>query len=199
MQQFCRAAGYIFFASWFATYLQEARGMALVKSAWLTTLPLLADVLGGFSGGVISDTLLRRTQSRRIARQGMAMTALLLCAVLIFVAWNVSDPVLAVVVISAGMYCAGLVNPCYSATLMTCGGTQTATWSAITNMCGNFGAASFPILVPWLIAHAGGWDAVLIAFGVIYILAAAFWFLLQTKSEQRLVRAQVDHAIDDRR
>ena len=48
LQQFCRAAGYIFFASWFATYLQEARGMALVKSAWLTTLPLLADVAGGF-------------------------------------------------------------------------------------------------------------------------------------------------------
>lgn len=183
MQQFCRAAGYIFFASWFATYLQEARGMALVKSAWLTTLPLLADVAGGFSGGLVSDTLLRRTQSRRIARQGMAMTALLLCAALIFTAWFVADPVLAVIVISAGMYCAGVVNPCYSATLMTCGGPQTATWSAVTNMCGNFGAASFPILVPWLIAHAGGWNAVLFSFGAIYIIAAMIWLLLPTERE----------------
>lgn len=183
MQQFCRAAGYIFFASWFATYLQEARGMALVKSAWMTTLPLLADVAGGFSGGLISDALLRRTQSRRIARQGMAMTALLLCAALIFTAWFVSDPVLAVLVISAGMYCAGVVNPCYAATLMTCGGAQTAAWSAITNMCGNFGAASFPILVPWLIARAGGWDAVLFAFGAIYIIAAVIWLLLPTERE----------------
>ena len=174
-QQFCRAAGYIFFASWFATYLQEARGVALVKSAWLTTLPLIADVLGGISGGLISDALLQRTQSPRIARQGMAMTALLLCAVLIFAAWTVADPVAAVLVISAGMYCAGVVNPCYAATLMTCGGSQTAAWSAVTNMCGNFGAASFPILVPWLIAHLGGWDAVLFAFGAIYILAAAIW------------------------
>jgi len=181
MQQFCRAAGYIFFASWFATYLQEARGMALVKSAWMTTLPLLADVAGGFSGGLISDTLLRRTRSRHLARQGMAMTALLFCAALIFAAWTVSDPVLAVIVISAGMYCAGVVNPCYAATLMTCGGAQTATWSAVTNMCGNFGAASFPILVPWLIARAGGWDAVLFAFGAIYILAAVIWLLLPTE------------------
>lgn len=181
LQQFCRAAGYIFFASWFATYLQEARGMALVKSAWLTTLPLLADVAGGFSGGVISDALLRRTQSRRIARQGMAMASLLLCAGLIFAARFVGDPVLAVVVISTGMYCAGVVNPCYSATLMTCGGSQTATWSAITNMCGNFGAASFPILVPWLIAHAGGWDAVLFAFGGIYIIATLFWAFIRSE------------------
>ena len=29
-QQFCRAAGYIFFASWFATYLQEARGVTIL-------------------------------------------------------------------------------------------------------------------------------------------------------------------------
>lgn len=180
LQQFCRAAGYIFFASWFATYLQEARGMALVKSAWLTTLPLLADVAGGFSGGVISDMLLRRTQSRRAARQGMAMAALLLCAVLIFAAWKVSDPVLAVLVISAGMYCAGVVNPCYSATLMTFGGAHPATWSAITNMCGNLGAASFPVIVPWLIAHGGGWDAVLGAFGALYVVAALLWLLLRS-------------------
>lgn len=184
LQQFCRAAGYIFFASWFATYLQEARGMALVKSAWLTTLPLLADVAGGFSGGLLSDALLRRTQSRRIARQGMAMTALLLCAALIFAARSVTDPVLAVAVISAGMYCAGVVNPCYSATLMTCGGARAATWSAITNMCGNFGAASFPILVPWVIRHAGGWDAVLMAFGSIYLLAAAFWTRLNVAQKE---------------
>lgn len=188
LQQFCRAAGYIFFASWFATYLQEARGMALMKSAWLTTLPLLADVAGGFTGGLISDALLRRTQSRRIARQGMAMAALLLCAVLIFAAWTVSDPVLAVLVISAGMYCAGVVNPCYSATLMTCGGSHAGTVSAVTNMCGNFGAASFPILVPWLIAHAGGWNAVLVGFGSLYVLAAAFWLVLQ--SERSLFERQ---------
>jgi ACS family glucarate transporter-like MFS transporter len=181
LQQFCRAAGYIFFASWFATYLQEARGMALMKSAWLTTLPLLADVAGGFTGGLISDALLRRTQSRRIARQGMAMTALLLCAALIFTAWMVADPVLAVLVISAGMYCAGVVNPCYSATLMSCGGLHAGTVSAVTNMSGNLGAAAFPVLVPWLIANAGGWNAVLVGFGSLYVLAAAFWLLRQSE------------------
>jgi sugar phosphate permease len=174
-QQFFRAAGYIFFASWFATYLQEARGMTLAKSAWLTTLPLLADVAGGFSGGLISDALMRWTGRPRLARQGMAMTMLMLCAALIFGAWFVAQPVLAVIIISAGMYCAGAVNPCYSATLMAFGGPHAGTVSAITNMCGNFGAASFPIVVPWLIAHAGGWDAVLVGFGTIYIVAAMLW------------------------
>lgn len=174
-QQFFRAAGYIFFASWFATYLQEARGMTLVKSAWLTTLPLLADVAGGFSGGLLSDALMRRTGSASLSRQGMAMILLLLCAMLILGAWFVAQPVLAVMIISAGMYCAGAVNPCYSATLMTFGGPHAGTVSAVTNMCGNLGAACFPIMVPWLIAHAGGWDAVLAGFGAIYIVAAMLW------------------------
>ena len=149
--------------------------MTLVKSAWLTTLPLLADVAGGFSGGLLSDALMRRTGSASLSRQGMAMILLLLCAMLILGAWFVAQPVLAVMIISAGMYCAGAVNPCYSATLMTFGGPHAGTVSAVTNMCGNLGAACFPIMVPWLIAHAGGWDAVLAGFGATYIVAAMLW------------------------
>ncbi|MCB1207161.1 MAG: MFS transporter, partial [Verrucomicrobiae bacterium] len=59
LQQFCRAAGYMFFASWFATYLQEARGVTILGSGWLTTLPLLADVTGCLFGGFLSDAILR--------------------------------------------------------------------------------------------------------------------------------------------
>jgi MFS transporter, ACS family, D-galactonate transporter len=183
LQQFCRAAGYIFFASWFATYLQEARGLTLAKSAWLTTLPLLADVAGGFSGGLLSDAMLRRTGRGRLARQGLATLLLLLCAALIFGARFATEPVLAVLVISAGMYCAGAVNPCYSATLMSCGGPHAGTLSAITNMCGNFGAASFPIVVPWVIANAGGWDAVLAGFGGLYVAGALLWVAIGLKQE----------------
>ena len=183
VQQFFRAAGYMFFASWFATYLQEARGVELLKSAWLTTLPLLADVAGGFSGGMLSDALLHRTGHQRLSRQGLSMVMLLLCAVLIFCAWLVVQPVLAVLIISLGMYCAGVVNPCYSATLMTCGGRNAGTWSAITNMSGNFGAASFPILVPWLLRlSAGNWDAVLFSFGGLYIAATLCWWFLKPDS-----------------
>lgn len=181
IQQFCRAAGYIFFGSWFATYLQEARGVTILGSGWLTTLPLLADVTGCMFGGVLSDTVLRWTRSQRIARQGVSVVALLLCAGLIFGAWGVAHPVLAVAVISAGMFCAGAANPCLGATVMHLGGSHAGTVSAVTNMCGNFGAACFPLAVPWLLHHAGGWNAVLTGFGVLYIVAAVFWLLLKAE------------------
>ena len=181
LQQFCRAAGYIFFASWFATYLQEARGVTILRSGWLTTLPLLADVTGCMAGGVLSDALLRHRGSARLARQGLSAAALLLCAGLIFAAWKAADPLMAVLVISAGMFCAAVANPCLAATVMRLGGTNVAAVSAVTNMCGNFGAASFPLAVPWLLAHAGGWNAVLAAFGALYIVGAVFWLLMKVE------------------
>jgi len=181
LQQFCRAAGYMFFASWFATYLQEARGVTILNSGWLTTLPLLADVTGCLFGGFLSDWILRRSDNRRFARQGLAVVALLLCAGLIAVAGFVTDPILAVLTISAGMFCAATANPVLAATVMSLGGPHVATVSATANMSGNFGAAAFPIVVPWLLANAGGWNAVLAGFASLYVIAAVFWFLIRAK------------------
>jgi nitrate/nitrite transporter NarK len=181
IQQFCRAAGYIFFASWFATYLQEARGMSIIGSGWLTTLPLLADVTGCMLGGVLSDAVLRWTGSQRMARQGVSAIALLLCAGLIFSAWWVAHPVGAVLVISAGMFCAAAANPCLGAIVMSMGGQHVATVSAVNNMCGNLGAAAFPVVVPWLLHNAGGWNAVLAGFGTLYIVASVFWLLIPAR------------------
>jgi MFS family permease len=181
LQQFCRAAGYIFFASWFATYLQEARGVTILNSGWLTTLPLSADVTGCLFGGVLSDWILRRSGNRRLARQGLAVVALLLCAGLIATAFFIAHPVLAVLVISAGMFCAATANPILSATVMSLGGPHVATVSATANMSGNLGAAAFPIVVPWLLANAGGWNAVLAGFASLYVIAAVFWFLIRAK------------------
>ena len=37
------------------------------------------------------------------------------------------------------------------------------------------------ILVPWLLANAGGWNAVLAGFGALYIIAAVFWLLIRNE------------------
>ena len=181
LQQFCRAAGYIFFGSWFATYLQEARGVTIVGSGWLTSLPVLADALGCMAGGMLSDAVLHRTGSERIARQGLSVVSLAACAALITAAWFVQSPLLAVLVISAGMFCAAMVNPCFGATVVRQGGPHAATLAAIGNMCGNFGAAAFPLAVPWLVNHAGGWNAVLAGFGALYVIGAACWIPIRDR------------------
>lgn len=183
VQQAFRSAGYIFFGTWFTTYLQEARGVELITSGWLTALPLIGDLTGSLLGGALSDMVLRKTGSQRLARQGIPAIALFVCACLVFSAWFVSNALAAVLIISLGMFCAAVANPCVSTVMMHVGGSHVATVSGVMNMCGNLGAAAFPVVVPWLLANAGGWDAVLIGFTALYASAALFWLLLKTKPD----------------
>jgi MFS family permease len=136
-------------------------------------------------GGAASDFVLNTTGSRRLARQGVAITGLLGCAVFVFAAYFIEDPRQAVLIISAGSFCAALAGPAGYTTTMEMGGAHVATVCATMNMVGNLGAAMFPVLVPWLLLWrtAGGpptenWDVVLFAFGGVYLLAAGFWLLL---------------------
>lgn len=191
-QQALRSAGYIFFGSWFTTYLQEARGVELITSGWLTALPLVGDLTGSLLGGAVSDAVLRKTGSQRLARQGLAAAALLVCACLVFSAWFVTHALTAVLIISLGMFCAAVGNPCVGTVMMHIGGSHVATISGVMNMSGNLGAAAFPVVVPWLLANTGGWDAVLICFTALYAGAALFWLLMKTKPNM------FDSAPDDR-
>jgi MFS family permease len=178
-QQAFRAAGYMFFTSWFATYLQETRGVSIAHSGFLNMLPLIVVVLGGLLGGALSDWLLQRTASRNVARRWMSVFSLLACALLIFWALLIKDALMAVLVISAGSFFAALAAPCAYAMTIDMGGPHVATVNATMNMMGNFGAWAFPIVVPWLLVRFGSWDAVLVVFGALYLMGALFWLLLK--------------------
>ncbi len=191
LQQFFRAAGYMFFTSWFATYLQEARGVTIIESGFLNTLPLLAVFAGNLVGGQLSDLVMRRTGSRKLSRQGVSIASLLACAALTLGALLVKDATLAVVVISAGAFCAALAAPSGYAITMDMGGAHVAAVNSVMNMCGNFGAMLFPLVVPWLLARTGSWDAVLVSFGCLYFAATLCWWLLKpdgTVFDQSLLR-----------
>ncbi len=191
-QQFFRAAGYIFFSTWFATYLQEARGVKIISSGLLTALPLLADVLGSLAGGALSDMILKRTGSVRLARQGLAITALAVCAALTFTAYFCSSVSWIVLIISAGTFCAAVGNPCSCAITMNMGGHHVAPVMSMMNMSGNLGAALFPLAVPWLQSATGSWDAVLLGFGGLYMAGALCWAMLKvegTVTDQAIIKA----------
>jgi MFS transporter, ACS family, D-galactonate transporter len=178
-QQFFRAAGYMFFTSWFATYLQERHHVTIAKSGFLTMLPLLGVVAGGLIGGGISDWVYRRTKSFSLARRGVAVVSMGLCALAAFGAYFLRDPVAAVLVITVGSFCAAVTGPCSYAITIDLGGDHVATVNAMMNMFGNLGAMLFPLVVPWLLARTGNWDAVLLVFALLHVVAAFCWLGLR--------------------
>jgi ACS family glucarate transporter-like MFS transporter len=178
-QQFFRAAGYMFFTSWFATYLQESRGVTIATSGVLTMLPLLAVVAGSLAGGIVSDAVLRRTGSLRLARQTLAGVSLWLCAALTLSAYFFADVLAVVLIISAGSFFAAVAGPCGYTITIDMGGEHVPTVNSVMNMCGNVGAMLFPLAVPWLLRATGSWNAVLLSFGALYVAAALCWWCLK--------------------
>ena len=178
LQQFFRAAAYIFFATWFPTYLDESRGVSLDAAGELTSLPLLAIVVGSPLAGIVSDWLLERTGSRWLSRTVLAATSLATCAALIVVAYFVADARLAVCIISAGSFCAAFGGVSAYTITMDLGGQHVATVFSVMNMCGNVGAALFPFVVGSLLDHGRTWNEILLLFAGTYAAAALCWMLI---------------------
>jgi sugar phosphate permease len=176
-QQFLRAAGYIFYATWFPTYLRETRGVSLAAAGVLTSAPLAAIVIGGAVGGWCIDGIERATGSRRWSRQAVGVISHALCGACVFAAWPLEDARHAVALIAAGSFVFALGSASSYAITMDLGGSHVATLFATMNMCGNVGAAICPVVIALLVPHIG-WSGVLPVFGGIYMGVALCWLLL---------------------
>jgi MFS family permease len=181
LQQFLRGAAMVFFMTWFPRFLQVTRGVSQLRSGELTMWVGIGATLGGLTGGIVSDWLLKHTGSRRLSRQGMAIAGMSCCAGLAATAFFVESTELAMLLISLGAFCgtSGGVNA-YTVTI-DFGGRQVGTVFSVMNMCGNIGAALFPPAVGWLVERTGRWDLVLLLFAGIFAADAVCWMFLNPR------------------
>ncbi len=180
-QQFFRSAAMTFFWTWFPRFLQETRGVAQDQSGYLTAVPGIAALFGGIAGGYSSDWLLKQTGNRRLARQGVAVLGMILCSLLTFAAFFISEPVSAVLCIAIGAFWGVFGGVSGYSVAIEFGGKSVATVFATMNMCGNVGSAIFPMIVGWYVAQGGDWNFVLLAFAMLFAVDALLWALLNPR------------------
>jgi MFS family permease len=180
-QQFFRAAAVAFFYTWFPRYLKETRDLTEQEAGELAFWPPLAATFGGLLGGVLSDWVLRRTGSVRLARQGMACVTMIVCAAVSFGAYLVTDTALAVILLCVGAFCGMACGVSAYAVAIAYGGRQVAVVFATMNMSGNVGAGLFPFVVGWLVVVTGNWDLALFVFAGLFAADAVCWVLLNPR------------------
>jgi MFS family permease len=180
-QQFFRACGMAFFYTWFATFLQETRGVNLAEAGFITGAVGLGAMAGGILGGLFSDWLLRRTGNRRLSRQGIAVAGLALFSALVLISAWITSREVAIGVITLGAFAAAFGGVSGYTVAIEFGGTRVATIFSVMNMCGNFGAALFPAAVGTLIDTTGDWNLVLYLFAGILAIDALCWALLNPR------------------
>lgn len=177
-QQFFRAAGMVFFMTWFPTFLQKTRDVSLVGSGVLTTVAGIGGVLGSLTGGFASDWLLLRTGNARLSRQGIAVVGMSICSLLIVCSYFVRDVNQSIALITLGAFCATFGGVSGYTVAISFGGRHVATVFSTMNMFGNMGAALFPITAGWLVARTGNWNLILFLFAAIMAIDAVCWALL---------------------
>lgn len=182
-QQVCRASGYMFFATWFPTFLQETRGVSVKDSGYLQGLVLAGTLTGSLFGGMITDWIWRSTKSLRLSRSGVGATALSGCSLLILAAWFVKSPTLAVALLTLGALFAALAGPCAFAATIDIGGPRVPQVFGLMNMCGNFAAAACPVLVGKLFQATANWNLVLLLFAGIYFAGAVSWVFVKPPTD----------------
>lgn len=180
-QQFMRAGAAALFFTWFPRYLQETKGVSVADSGGLAALPLVAGMLGGLLGGIISDGLLRRTGNQRLSRQGMACAGAAVCAGVAVGAYFAEGAIAAVVLLSVAAFCAYATGVSAYATAMAMGGKRVAVVFATMNMCGNVGAGAFPFAVGKIAGGTGDWNLTLLLFGGMFAGASVCWAVLNPK------------------
>jgi ACS family D-galactonate transporter-like MFS transporter len=180
-QQICRASGYMFFASWFPTFLQETRGVSVEDSGYLQALVLTGTMTGCLCGGLLTDWIWRRTGNLRLSRSGVGATFLFGCALLIVAAWFVESTVVAVALLALGALFAALAGPCAFSATIDIGGDHVPQVFGLMNMMGNFAAAACPILVAELFEWTSNWTLVLLVFAGIYVVGSCSWALVDCR------------------
>jgi len=180
-QQFQRAAAVALFFTWFPRYLQETKGLTAEESGNLAAWPLLVGVFGGLIGGTASDWLLKRTGNARLSRQGLAGTAMVVCAGVSLGAFYAADARTAVFLVSVAAFCGYVGGVSAYAVAMAMGGTRVAPVFATMNMAGNVGAGLFPFAVGKIVGATGDWNLTLLLFAGLFAGSAVCWALLNPK------------------
>jgi ACS family glucarate transporter-like MFS transporter/ACS family D-galactonate transporter-like MFS transporter len=194
-QQICRASGYMFFASWFPTFLQKTRDVSVSESGSLQALVFTGTLVGSLCGGMVTDAIWRISGSLRLSRSGVGSLALGSCGMLILAAWFVDSVGMAVLLMTLGSVCAAIAGPCAFAAAIDIGGRHVPQVFGVMNMAGNLAAAACPILIAWLFDWTANWNLVLLLFAIIYLLGAVSWLMVD--SGQRLLSTESRSAESD--
>jgi len=155
---FCYGWSLWVFLTWLPSYLSEARGFTPDRIALMTTLPLLAGVVGDTLGGVVSDAIFRRTGNLGLARRTLLLAGQAGALVFIVPAMLTETPLWAVCDLALAFFFLELTNAVLWTLPLDIAGKYAGTAGGIMNT--GFGIAGMisPVVFGWMIQRTGRYE-----------------------------------------
>jgi ACS family glucarate transporter-like MFS transporter len=170
---------WIFFG-WFYIYLVQVRGLDQRSSALYTSLPFVAMTLGCVSGGVLSDTIVRRW-NLRAGRCWLTLACMAISSALLVLAADAPYGQEASIISAASMGILYMCANCFWSTVNDIAGRLSSVVSGLMNMGGQIGGAVAASVTP-LVAKNHGWAASFLVAGAIGGAGAILWVAVDPRS-----------------
>lgn len=184
--QFGSLYAYYVFVGWLPSYLVMERGMSILRTGIVASLPFWLGTIGSIGGGWLGDYLIRRGLSHTVARKTVVATGLMSATFLVIAAAYTPQTWLAV----------ALLSLCMGTLKITTGSAQSmpidlappasvASLVSLQNFGGNIGGLLAPIVTGYIFASTGSFTgALLTAGGVMTVGAFSYVFIVGRLPEQ---------------
>jgi ACS family glucarate transporter-like MFS transporter len=186
--QYCINTLTYFFLTWFPVYLVKERGLSILQAGFVATLPALCGFIGGVLGGVISDAILRKTNSLTLARKVPIVGGMLLSMSII--ACNYVDgQALVVGFMAVAFFGKGIGALGWAVVSDTSPKEAGGVSGGLFNTFGNLSSITTPIVIGYILAATGSFNGALLFVGANALVAAVAYLFIVGKIERVQLRA----------
>lgn len=168
--QYCIVTLTWFFLTWFPLYLSQARHMSIMKVGFVATLPALCGSVGGISGGLFSDKLLRAGRSLTFARKapiimGMSLSMTMMLCNYINTQWGI------ILLMSFAFFGKGFGALGWTVISDTSPKGMIGLNGSVFNLIGNIAGITTPIIIGYIVQKTGSFHDALIYVAATALLA----------------------------
>ena len=178
---FCYGWTLWLYINWLPQFFQQEYNLQIMSSARYSSTVFAAGVVGDYVGGVISDSILRRTGDLRKARRNVIVVAFLSSAVFLVPIFLTRDLNVIVFSLAGAFFCAELVIGPIWAVPMDIAPKYSGTASGFMNTGSAIAAVLSPLAFGYLADLTGNWHVPFIGSLGLLLLGAALSFFMRVE------------------
>jgi len=172
--QFAVYSTFVFFLTWFPTYLATARHMAWIKLGFFASLPYLAGFFGILFAGWLSDFLLQRGTSLNSARKLPVIAGLLLASTIVLANYVESDA-LVVAILSLAFFAQAMSSSGWSVLSEIAPPGTLGMVGSLFSAAANLSGIVTPLVIAAIYQQTGSFNWALAFVGGVAAAGAAAW------------------------
>jgi len=169
-----------FFLTWFPVYLIQARGMSILKVGFVASIPACCGFLGGISGGIVSDRLLKRGHGLTFARKTPIVIGMLMSTTMIFCNY-LSAEWAVVAVMALAFFGKGFGALGWAVVSDTSPKTALGMAGGLFNFIGSMSGITTPIVIGYIVQATGSFNGALVYVGANALLTVLSYLVIVGK------------------